>query len=821
MFGKSKLAMILIVGSLLVGALHAATGYQWRSVVVGGGGFVDGFVYHPKIAGLMYARTDMGGAYRWNPPTTSWIPITDWIGSVSDDMGILSIALDPSDGSKVYLLTGKYSNSWTSEWGHVAVSKDSGKTFTRTELRFKNGGNLDGRGSGERLAVDPNKGNILFIAGSGWDLSKDGTFTARFRGSLWKSIDGGTTFDSVATGPTGNGMFLLFDPSSGTSGNATNTIFAGYDSSNSGAAALWRSKDGGATWSMVPGQPAGLIPTSGCIHATTAYFSFNNGIGPNNITSGKLMRFSTTDDVWTEVSPVKPADFGYGTPCIDRQNPSRLVVSSVDRWGEGDDVWLSNDNGTTWGSKLLEGTLDLKFAPWKGGRTPHWLACVQIDPFDSSVAVFGTGYGVFRTKNLLSASPVWAAADSNLEETVPLQMVCPTSGAALLSAMGDQGGFRHSTLDKAPAAYHMPDVGTTKGIAMAWKNQAVVVKAHNAANTANTLGEISTDSGKTWTAFKTNPTGVVIPTAANNWAGGGGVRSIALNADGTVIVWTPPSTGGAYYSKDNGATWTKSTSSVAIVPEGSTPVGDKVNPAKMYIMDTKSGCLFTSTDGGVTFTAGGKFLSLDDWESSNSQAVSVPGYEGVLLVTADHAWGGGGLYLSTDAGISLKKIVNVTSATKVTVGKAAPGKSFPSVYILGKIGTTYGIYRSDDSTATWVRINDDQHQFGTIHYLTGDMNVFGRLFLAVEGRGLIYGDPQGEISVLPRRQIQHNSTSLRIEGTMVTGSGRTMELTDLFGRLLSTSVNVNGTARIDLKGMRRGVYIVRCGNECIKVGVCR
>jgi hypothetical protein len=533
------------------------------------------------------------------------------------------------------------------------------------------------------------------------------------------------------------------------------------------------------------------------------------------------MRLNTSDDSWTDVSPVKAADFGYGTPCIDRQNPARLVVSSIDRWGEGDDVWLSSDNGNTWSSKLLGGKLDLTFAPWKSVRTPHWLACVQIDPFDSTVALFGTGYGVFRTTSLLSESPVWAAADSNLEETVPLQMVCPTSGAVLLSAMGDQGGFRHIALDKAPVTFHMPDVGTTKGIDFAWKNQAVFVKAHNAANTANTLGEISTDSGKTWTAFKTNPTGVVIPSAANNWAGGGGTRSIGLNANGTVIVWTPPSTSGAYYSKDNGVTWTKSTSSTAIVPDGATPIGDKVNPDKMYVMDTKSGIMFVSTDGGVTFTAGGKFLALDDWESNNSQGVSVPGYEGLLLVATDHVWGGGGLYLSTDAGMTFKKISNVTSAMKVTVGKTAPGKSFPAVYILGKVGVKYGIFRSDDSTVTWTQINDDQHQFGTIHYLTGDMNVYGRLFVGVEGRGLIYGESQGESSVQPFVKRYQTSGSLRIVGTVVTGSGRTLELADLSGRVLIKAENINGTARINLSGLRRGVYLVRCGTECIKVGIIR
>ncbi|NLE03167.1 MAG: exo-alpha-sialidase, partial [Fibrobacter sp.] len=682
---------ILMTVSFLSSSVPAQTGYEWKNVVVGGGGFVDGFVFHPKVKGLMYARTDMGGAYRWNPPTNSWIPLTDWIGYVSDNYGILAIALDPNDGSKVYLLSGKYSNSWTSEWGYVLCSNDTGKTFTKTQLKLKNGGNLDGRGCGERLAVDPNLGSILFLAGSGWDFSKDGTFQARYRGSLWKSTDNGRSFDSLAAGPKGNGLFILFDPSSGTTGNATQTIYAGYDSSNGGAAALWRSKDGGATWAMVPGQPTGLIPTSGCINGQYAYFSFNNGIGPNGITKGQLMRLNTADDSWTDVSPVKNAAFGFGTPSIDPQKPSRLIVSSVDKWTGGDDVWLSENNGDSWVSKLLDGTLDLSFAPWKSVRTPHWIASVQIDPFDSTVAIFGTGYGVFRTKNLLDAKPVWAAADSNLEETVPLQLVVPSSGGAkLFSAMGDQGGFRHEQLDKAPQHVHLPDVGTSGSIDIACNKQSVLVKTHSSVNEAGTLGEISTDSGKTWTPFATNPPGVVIPSSANNWVGGGGTRSIGINADGSSIVWTAPNTSGAYYSKDNGATWTKSTSDIAIVATGATPFGDRVDPNKMYLMDTKSGIMFVSTDAGVSFKAGGSFNKLDDWETDNSQAVAVPGYEGHLLVASDHFWGGGGLYISTNSGITLKKVSNVGSATKVTVGKAAPGKTFPSVYIQGTVNNVYG-----------------------------------------------------------------------------------------------------------------------------------
>jgi hypothetical protein len=72
---------------------------------MGGGGFVDGFVYHPTVPGLLYARTDIGGAYRRDGGNESWVPITDGMPR-QEDLGILSLALDPQDARKVYLATG-------------------------------------------------------------------------------------------------------------------------------------------------------------------------------------------------------------------------------------------------------------------------------------------------------------------------------------------------------------------------------------------------------------------------------------------------------------------------------------------------------------------------------------------------------------------------------------------------------------------------------------------------------------------------------------------------------------------------------------------
>ena len=44
--------------------------------------------------------------------------------------------------------------------------------------------------------------------------------------------------------------------------------------------------------------------------------------------------------------------------------------------------------------------------------------------------------------------------------------------------------------------------------------------------------------------------------------------------------------------------------------------------------------------------------------------------------------------------------------------------------------------------ANWQRINDDAHQWGwTGETVTGDPRVYGRVYLATNGRGIQYGEP--------------------------------------------------------------------------------
>src|SRR6185437_13105659 len=80
------------------GRLDPTVPYTWKSVQIVGGGFVDGFVFHPTAKDVLYARTDIGGAYRRDPKTHRWEPLLDWVPYADLNlMGVESIAVDPGD----------------------------------------------------------------------------------------------------------------------------------------------------------------------------------------------------------------------------------------------------------------------------------------------------------------------------------------------------------------------------------------------------------------------------------------------------------------------------------------------------------------------------------------------------------------------------------------------------------------------------------------------------------------------------------------------------------------------------------------------------
>ena len=158
---KQTLLLFLSVFFLFQTSMAAST---FGSMAIGGGGFVTGIIPSTTEKGLMYARTDVGGAYRRDSLNDKWIPLLDWVStSQTGYMGVEAIALDPNNSDNVFMLVGtSYFNSGTTA---ILRSFDRGNTFAISNVtsQFTAHGNGMGRQTGEKLIVDPNLGTILLL----------------------------------------------------------------------------------------------------------------------------------------------------------------------------------------------------------------------------------------------------------------------------------------------------------------------------------------------------------------------------------------------------------------------------------------------------------------------------------------------------------------------------------------------------------------------------------------------------------------------------------------------------------------------------------
>jgi xyloglucan-specific exo-beta-1,4-glucanase len=736
--------------------------YTWRNAEIVGGGFVPGIVFNEGERGLVYSRTDIGGAYRLDAGTGRWVPLLDWVGWERWGWtGVLSLAADPVDTGRVYAAVGTYTNSWDPGNGAILRSADRGRTWQAAELPFKLGGNMPGRGMGERLAVDPNQSATVYFGAPGGH----GLWRSTDAGATWARVPGLTNPGDYADDPddpTGYAsekqgvVWVTPDPRTGSPGTATRTVYAGVaDKENP----VYRSTDGGTTWAPVPGAPTGFVAHKGVLDAGTGdlFVATSDRAGPYDGAHGDVWRLATATGTWTRVSPVPSTDaannyFGYSGLSVDRRRPGTLMVTAYSSWWPDTQIFRSTDGGATWTraweftsypNRSLRYRLDIADAPWLTfGANPAppettpklgWMTeALAVDPFDSDRLMYGTGATIYGTTNLTA----WDSGGTvdvsvmaeGLEETAVLDLVSPPSGAPLVSALGDVDGFRHARLDAVPPAmFPGPRYASSTSLDHAELTPSVLVRAGNADRSANPSTNrvaFSTDGGANWFQHPGEPPGVT----------GGG--TVAAAADGSRFVWSPDG-GSPHVTVGFGGGWTAS----AGLPAGAVVESDRVDPATFY--GFAGGRFHVSRDGGATFTA---TAATGLPASGNVRFKAVPGRRGDVWLAGGATGGGGyGLWHSTDGGATFARVAGVEEADTIGFGKAAPGQTYPALYASARIDGVRGIHRSDTAGSTWVRVNDDAHQWGwTGSTITGDPRVYGRVYVGTNGRGVVYGDVAGE-----------------------------------------------------------------------------
>ncbi|RMG75506.1 MAG: glycosyl hydrolase [Bacteroidetes bacterium] len=202
----------------------------------------------PGQPNLFYFGATGGGVWRTRDGGSTWENISD--GYFGGSIGAVAVA--PSDPNVIYVGTGeKTVRGNVSSGNGLWKSVDAGQTWTHIGL-------TDGRHTG-RIRVHPRNPDLVYVAVMG-DLFKD----SETRG-VYRSQDGGATWERVLFANSAAGAVdLIMDP-----GNPR-VLFAStwrirrtpYSLESGGeGSALWKSVDGGDTWTELTGNglPKGTL----------------------------------------------------------------------------------------------------------------------------------------------------------------------------------------------------------------------------------------------------------------------------------------------------------------------------------------------------------------------------------------------------------------------------------------------------------------------------------------------------------------------------------------------------------------------------------
>ncbi len=226
-------------------------------------GAVHAVVPHPTDGNILWIGAVNGGVWRTNNAlalSPTWTPLTDQFPSLS----ISSLDLDPTAAAPLVLVAGvgRYSNNnpgGVSQGGPLTGllrTTDGGNTWTQigtTDL------------AGQNISAVAARGNVILAASN--------------TGGLYRSIDTGANFNLLSgDGVSGLPVGVVFDLK-GDPGN-NNRFYAGV--ANAG---IFRSDDGGATWTNTSGLNFGVGPNVigfGTNHIRIAVHN-NAGAGTNAV----------------------------------------------------------------------------------------------------------------------------------------------------------------------------------------------------------------------------------------------------------------------------------------------------------------------------------------------------------------------------------------------------------------------------------------------------------------------------------------------------------------------------------------------------------
>ena len=357
-------------------------------------GRIVGIATDPNNANTYYIAAAGGGVWKTTDAGVTFTALTD--GLPNSAMGAVAVA---SDSNTVYAGTGEASFSGDSRYGSGLIkSTNGGVTWTV----IPGPGNVFKRRSVSRIVISPTDPKTVYVA-----LAYSGQFGFFNNFGVWKTTDGGTSWANTTSGFINTIAITDLAIAPKTDPKSLDTLYAAVGNpSGSSSNGVYKSTDGGTTWAL-----AGNFPTS----SNTGRISF--ALAPSNpqvlyasvanaSTGGLLGLYRTADGgaTWTKKTATPDYLGAQGwydnTIVVSPTDANRVFAAGVvnygaNNYGEIVGLIVSTDGGNSW--------TDLSVGKgYQGPHTDHHALAITAD----GKLLNGNDGGLWRLENTNQASYV-------------------------------------------------------------------------------------------------------------------------------------------------------------------------------------------------------------------------------------------------------------------------------------------------------------------------------------------------------------------------------------------------------------------------------